>query len=146
SKVTFVGSSQNKALALDALSGLNHDIIAESVPRNTAAAIAFAAFSADRDDVLIATPSDHLIEGDREYNEAINQGIIFAQQGYIATFGIRPTRAETGYGYIEHEGNTVLSFREKPNADTAREFLKNGNFLWNSGIFCFKAGVYLEEL
>lgn len=146
SKVTFVGSLQNKALALDVLSGLNHDIIAESVPRNTAAAIAFAAFSADRDDILVVTPSDHLIEGDREYNEAINQGIIFAQQGYIATFGLRPTRAETGYGYIEHEGNTVLSFREKPNADTAREFLKNGNFLWNSGIFCFKAGVYLEEL
>lgn len=146
SKVTLVGSIQNKDLAEPYLSKFNSDIIAEAAPRNTAAAIAFAAFHADPDDILIVTPSDHLIEGEEDYQQAINQGIVFAQEGYIATFGIIPTRLETGYGYIEHEGNTVLSFREKPNEETARDFLKKGSFLWNSGIFCFKAGVFLEEL
>ncbi|MVZ65780.1 NTP transferase domain-containing protein [Sphingobacterium sp. DK4209] len=146
SKVTLVGSSQNKDLAEAVLKRFDSDIIAEAAPRNTAAAIAFAAFHAEPDDILIVTPSDHLIEGEEDYQEAINQGIVFAQEGYIATFGIIPTRPETGYGYIEHEGNTVLAFREKPNELTAREFLKRGSFLWNSGIFCFKAGVFLEEL
>lgn len=146
SKVTLVGSIQNKDLAEPYLNKFNSDIIAEAAPRNTAAAIAFAAFHADPDDILIVTPSDHLIEGEEDYQQAINQGIVFAQEGYIATFGIIPTRPETGYGYIEHEGNTVLSFREKPNEETARDFLKKGSFLWNSGIFCFKAGVFLEEL
>lgn len=145
-QVVFVGSEQNKALAAPYLSGVEHDIIAEVVPRNTAAAIAFAAFHVDPEDVLIVTPSDHLIEGMDQYHQAITQGVDFAQQGYIATFGIHPTRPETGYGYIEHQEHTVLSFREKPNEETARDFLKRGNFLWNSGIFCFKAGVYLNEL
>ncbi len=120
SKVTLVGSIQNKDLAEPYLKGLNSDIIAEAAPRNTAAAIAFAAFHAEPDDILIVTPSDHLIEGEASYQEAINQGIVFAQEGFIATFGIVPTRPETGYGYIEHEGNTVLAFREKPNQETAR--------------------------
>ena len=146
SKVTLVGSIQNKDLAEPYLRKFNSDVIAEAAPRNTAAAIAFAAFHAEPDDILIVTPSDHLIEGEEEYQQAINQGIVFAQEGYIATFGIIPTRPETGYGYIEHEGNTVLSFREKPNEETARDFLKKESFLWNSGIFCFKAGVFLEEL
>ncbi|QBR13619.1 mannose-1-phosphate guanylyltransferase [Sphingobacterium sp. CZ-2] len=146
SKVILVGSSSNKALAEPFLKKVEHDIIAEAAPRNTAAAIAFAAFHADPDDILVVTPSDHLIEDQQAYAEAVNQGIVFAQEGFIATFGIIPTRPETGYGYIEHEHNNVLSFREKPNEDTAKEFLKKGNFLWNSGIFCFKAGVYLEEL
>ncbi|MCT1532662.1 sugar phosphate nucleotidyltransferase [Sphingobacterium daejeonense] len=146
SKVILVGSAQNKTIAEPYLKPVSYDIIAEAAPRNTAAAIAFAAFHADPDDILIVTPSDHLIEGMKYYREAINQGIMYAQEGFIATFGIVPTRPETGYGYIEHEGNIVLSFREKPNEDTARDFLKKGNFLWNSGIFCFKAGVYLEEL
>lgn len=146
SKVILVGSEQNKAIAEPYLAGCDFDIIAEAAPRNTAAAIAFAAFHADADDILIVTPSDHLIEGLKDYREAINQGVMYAQEGFLATFGLVPTRPETGYGYIEHEGNSVLSFREKPNEDTARDFLKKGNFLWNSGIFCFKAGVYLEEL
>ncbi|HET7361572.1 MAG TPA: sugar phosphate nucleotidyltransferase, partial [Salinimicrobium sp.] len=62
------------------------------------------------------------------------------------TFGIRPTQPETGFGYIESKGNEVLSFREKPDAKTAKDFIARGNFLWNSGMFCFKAEVFLEEL
>lgn len=145
-EVLMVGSYQNKELAQSYLKDYPHRIICESVPRNTAAAIAFAAFSVAREDILVITPSDHMIEKMDLYTEAIRTGISYAEQGFIATFGIKPNRPETGYGYIEYEGNDVLSFREKPNEDTAKEFLKRGNFLWNSGIFCFKAGVYLDEL
>ena len=62
------------------------------------------------------------------------------------TFGITPHKPETGYGYIEYDGNEVSSFREKPDAHTATQFLESGRFLWNSGMFCFKAGIFLEEL
>lgn len=144
--VVLVGSVQNIDLARENLSGIPHDIIVEEVPRNTAAAIAFAALSRDPDDILIVTPSDHLIEGDEQYLQAVKRGIEFAKEGSLVTFGINPTRPETGYGYIESEGNDVLSFREKPNYETAKDFLKSGNFLWNSGIFCFKASTYLQEL
>jgi len=137
---------QNIDLAKEDLKAVSHDIIVETVPRNTAAAIAFAALSLAPDDILIVTPSDHLIEGDEQYLQAIKRGIEFAKAGGLVTFGINPTRPETGYGYIESEGNNVLSFREKPNVETAKDFLKSGNFLWNSGIFCFKASSYLQEL
>lgn len=145
-EVLMVGSYQNKELAQSYLKDHHHRIICESVARNTAAAIAFAALSAAREDILVITPSDHMIEEIELYTKAIKAGISYAEEGFIATFGIKPSRPETGYGYIEYEGNDVLSFREKPNEDTAKEFLKRGNFLWNSGIFCFKAGVYLDEL
>lgn len=120
--------------------------IVESTPRNTAAAIAFAAFASNPDDILIITPSDHIIDKMDDYNYAINQAIIKAQEGFIVTFGIIPTKPETGYGYIESKGDKVLSFREKPNETTAKDFIAKGNFLWNSGMFCFKASVLLDEL
>jgi len=145
-RVLLVGSAQNIELAKAELTDLPHDIIQETVPRNTAAAIAFAALSAGADDILVVTPSDHQIEGSEQYLQAISQGIGFAKEGFLVTFGMPPTRPETGYGYIETAGNDVFSFREKPNSETARDFLKKGNFLWNSGIFCFRAGTYLHEL
>ena len=144
--VVLVGSVQNIDLAKEDLKDVPHDIIVEAVPRNTAAAIAFAALSLDPEDILVVTPSDHLIEGEEQYLQAMKRGIEFAKEGSLVTFGINPVRPETGYGYIESEGNDVLSFREKPNYETAKDFLKSGNFLWNSGIFCFKASAYLREL
>ena len=69
-----------------------------------------------------------------------------AKNDFIVTFGVQPTRPETGYGYIEHKGDKVISFREKPNHITAQDFIEQGNFLWNSGMFCFKAKVLLKEL
>lgn len=144
-KTLMVGSIQNVDLAKSFLPEDSHTIV-EATPRNTAAAIAFAALASDPDDILIVTPSDHLIENQGTYEETLRDGIRFAKEGFLVTFGIKPTKPETGYGYIEYQGNDVLSFREKPNLDTAKEFLKKGNFLWNSGIFCFKASVYLEEL
>ncbi|SEI40018.1 mannose-1-phosphate guanylyltransferase [Dyadobacter koreensis] len=120
--------------------------IIEAAPRNTAAAIAFAAFDLNPDDVILVTPSDHIITNEEAYANAINEAVSLAQRGYVVTFGIIPSKPETGYGYIEYKGNEVISFREKPNLSTAELFIEQGNFLWNSGMFCFQAGVYLEEL
>ncbi|WP_221391335.1 mannose-1-phosphate guanylyltransferase [Dyadobacter sp. NIV53] len=120
--------------------------IIEAAPRNTAAAVAFAAFAVEPNDILLVTPSDHIITNESAYAKSIAEAIEFANDGYLVTFGINPTKPETGYGYIEFEENDVLSFREKPDADLANIFLESGNFLWNSGMFCFQAGKYLEEL
>ena len=120
--------------------------IIEAAPRNTAAAIAFAAFNAKTEDIILVTPSDHIITDEEAYSLAIQQSVSLAEEGFVVTFGITPSKPETGYGYIEYEGNEVISFREKPNLSTAELFIETGNFLWNSGMFCFQAGVYLDEL
>ncbi|UCS93988.1 mannose-1-phosphate guanylyltransferase [Echinicola marina] len=120
--------------------------LVEAVPRNTAAAIAFAAFSMDPDDILFVTPSDHLITGQEAYKKAVYEAFEMAKDGALVTFGVKPDRPETGYGYIEAMGSKVLSFREKPNESTAKQFIKQGNFYWNSGMFCFQASVFLKAL
>lgn len=144
-----VGNRENHELSEKSLdeAGIEefHHII-EASPRNTAAAVAFASLSAEPEDLLLITPADHIIENPSGYEASVNRAFELAEEGKLVTFGIRPTRPETGYGYIESEGEKVLSFREKPDLKTAQEFIKNGNFYWNSGIFCFKAGVFLKEL
>jgi mannose-1-phosphate guanylyltransferase len=147
-KVMVVGNVDNCHLSRKILEKTNTEYtdIIESTPRNTAAAIAFAAFAADPDDILIITPSDHIIDDRVAYERAIQEAVEKASGGYIVTFGIVPTKPETGYGYIERKGDDVISFREKPNQVAAVDFIAKGNFLWNSGMFCFKAGVLLEEL
>jgi mannose-1-phosphate guanylyltransferase len=147
-QVMVVGNVDNCHLSRQVMekSNTSYIDIIESTPRNTAAAIAFAAFASQPDDILIITPSDHIIDAMEEYDEAIKSAIDKASKGFIVTFGIVPTKPETGYGYIERKGDNVLSFREKPNQVTATEFIAKGNFLWNSGMFCFKASVLLEEL
>ena len=145
----IIGNKDNEELSLRILDKLKAESIKviEAIPRNTAAAIAFAAFAVDHeDDILIVTPSDHLIQRMDDYEDAIQRAVDLAKSDYIVTFGVEPTHPETGYGYIEHEGEKVLSFREKPNHITAQDFIERGNFLWNSGMFCFKAGVLLQEL
>ena len=147
-KVTVVGNCDNYQLSKEVLESqeVSYTDIVEATPRNTAAAIAFAAFAAEPEDILLVTPSDHVIVGEEAYTRAIEQGIEKAKEGYIVTFGIQPTRPETGYGYIEYDEDRVLSFREKPNQDTAEDFIERGNFLWNSGMFCFRADTLLQEL
>ncbi|MXO05993.1 mannose-1-phosphate guanylyltransferase [Flavobacterium sp. HBTb2-11-1] len=147
-KVMVVGNVDNhhlSGLVMDKTNTVYVNIV-EATPRNTAAAIAFAAFASKPEDILIITPSDHIIDKIEDYNKAIHEAISKAKDGFIVTFGIIPTKPETGYGYIESKGDKVLSFREKPNETTAKEFIARGNFLWNSGMFCFKAGVLLDEL
>lgn len=147
-KVMVVGNIDNHHLSGKVMdkTQTTYTNIVEATPRNTAAAIAFAAFASDPEDILIVTPSDHIIDQMENYNSAIDTAVSKAQEGFIVTFGVIPTKPETGYGYIESKGDKVISFREKPNETTAKEFISRGNFLWNSGMFCFKAGVLLDEL
>ncbi|WP_025761923.1 mannose-1-phosphate guanylyltransferase [Dyadobacter tibetensis] len=144
-----VGNKDNYLLSQSDLmrAGIGHYTeIVEAAPRNTAAAIAFAALAAAPEDILLITPSDHIITNEVAYAAAIAEAKTLAAQGHLVTFGITPTKPETGYGYIETAGNEVLGFREKPDQSTAQLFLEQGNFLWNSGMFCFQAQAYLDEL
>lgn len=147
-KIMVVGNVDNCQLsrAIMEKAKLEYTDIIESTPRNTAAAIAFAAFAAEPDSILIVTPSDHIIDAMDKYEMAVEEALNKASNGFIVTFGIQPVKPETGYGYIERRGDNVISFREKPNQITAMNFIAKGNFLWNSGMFCFKASVFLEEL
>lgn len=147
--VIVVGNCDNYQLSrvdLEKAGIKNYSEIIEACPRNTAAAIAFAALAAQADDILFVTPSDQLISANGLYASAVSRAVQLAGEGFIVTFGLKPTKPETGFGYIEADGETVKSFREKPDRETADSFLAQGNFFWNSGMFCFKAGVYLEEL
>ena len=128
-------------------------IILEPMGKNTAPAVAIAALSADSpDDVLLVLPSDHVISDVESFHSAIAQAETLAKQGYLVTFGIVPSHPETGYGYImkapERLGNAykVSAFVEKPDLETAKNYLKSGNYLWNSGMFAFTAGHFLKEL
>lgn len=145
----IVGNRGNRDLSEESLLNLgitDYLDIVEATPRNTAAAIAFASFAAQPDDILLVTPSDHIIKEGKNYSAAISKALELAGEGAIVTFGIKPNRPETGYGYIEHSGDEVISFREKPSLESAKEFLDQNRFLWNSGMFSFKAGVFLQEL
>jgi mannose-1-phosphate guanylyltransferase len=148
SKTIVVGNIENYKMSNAIMSKFNKPFthIVEAVPRNTAAAIAFAAFASKPEDILLVTPSDHIIEGTHLYNAALQKAIVLANQDYLVTFGIKPTKPETGYGYIEFENENVIAFHEKPDFITAAVYLENGNYLWNSGLFCFKAGKFLAEL
>lgn len=127
-------------------------IILESIGRNTAPAVALAALAADPSDVLLILPSDHVILDAPSFLTAVQEAEQLAQQGYLVTFGIVPTQPETGYGYIKRSGTqygaayAVAAFVEKPNAETAQRYIDSGDYFWNSGMFAFKAGVFLEEL
>ncbi len=121
-------------------------IILEPVGRNTAPAIALACMGLKPEEVLLISPSDHLIRDTKAYEEAVRLAVSYAEADQLVTFGIKPHYPETGYGYIEADGHDVVSFKEKPNLETAEVFLQAGNYYWNSGMFCFKAGVFLEEL
>ncbi|MEQ1621184.1 MAG: mannose-1-phosphate guanylyltransferase/mannose-6-phosphate isomerase [Methylococcales bacterium] len=128
-------------------------IILEPIGKNTAPAVALAALSAQSpDDVLLVLPADHVINNIPAFHLAVNQANELAEQGYLVTFGIVPTEPETGYGYIKRANSpqgaafNVEAFVEKPNLETAKSYLQTGDYFWNSGMFAFKAGVYLQEL
>jgi len=118
----------------------------EPVGRNTAPAIALACLALDPEEIVLVTPSDHLIKDEREYAKVLLQAKELAVSNTLVTFGITPTFAETGFGYIEASGLEVKAFHEKPDFQTATNYLNAGNYYWNSGMFCFKAGVFLAQL
>ena len=146
--IIVVGNIENYKLSEAMMSKLGKPFthIVEAIPRNTAAAIAFAAFASKPEDILLVTPSDHVIEGIELYESALKQAIALANNDYLVTFGIKPTKPETGYGYIEFENENVIAFHEKPNLEIATKYLARKKYFWNSGLFCFKAKKFLREL
>lgn len=148
-KFLVVSNAEQYFLAKDQLTELeldNAEYLLESVAKNTAPAIALACMGLRTEDIVLVTPADHLIKNETAYQQAIREAQSFAEQGYLVTFGIVPSYAETGFGYIESNASDVLSFKEKPDAATAQNYVAAGNYYWNSGMFCFKAGVFLEAL
>jgi mannose-1-phosphate guanylyltransferase/mannose-6-phosphate isomerase len=133
-------------------------IVLEPAGRNTAPAIAAAALQAMRehgeDPVLLVLPSDHVVRDEVAFRTAVQAALPAAQAGALVTFGVVPTAAETGFGYIQTDRaagaddgpRRVLRFVEKPDAVTARGYLAVGGYFWNSGMFLFRASRYLEEL
>jgi mannose-1-phosphate guanylyltransferase len=127
-------------------------LILEPCPRGSAAAVAFAALSVPEDAVLLVLPSDHHVTDAAPLIEAILRGLPAAQSGRLVTFGIHPSHAETGYGYIvggaaiEEGVLDADSFVEKPAKEVAEELIRTGNAFWNSGMFMFSAAAFLDEL
>ena len=136
----------------------NPAIVLEPVGRNTAPAIAAAALqamAAGDDPLLLVLPSDHVVRDAEAFRAAVQAASPAAEQGALVTFGIVPTAPETGFGYIQAEAGQaapgegvrkVLRFVEKPDAGTARRYLEEGGYYWNSGMFLFRASRYLDEL
>ena len=128
-------------------------IILEPVGKNTAPAVAMAALSApSQSEVLLVLPADHVIPNIAPFHTAIAQAEALAKQGHLVTFGIVPTHPETGYGYIMKDSARlgdaykVAAFVEKPDLVAAKNYVKSGDYLWNSGMFAFTAGNFLKEL
>ncbi|MDO5648493.1 mannose-1-phosphate guanylyltransferase/mannose-6-phosphate isomerase [Paracoccus sp. (in: a-proteobacteria)] len=125
-------------------------IVIEPSGRNTAPAVLAAALMADSPDtLLLVAPSDHVIPDSDAFARAVEQGAAAAADGRIVTFGITPDRPETGYGYLELAGQgdgpqPLARFVEKPDADRAAQMLAQGNYLWNAGIFLFRAGTMID--
>ncbi len=145
----IVSNAEQYFLAMEQLEEIkkvNNSYLLEPIGKNTAPAIALACFAIETDRVVLVTPSDHLIKNEIEYQRVVKRASELAKDGYLVTFGIKPTFAETGFGYIEANGEDVRAFHEKPNLQTAIKYINDGNYYWNSGMFCFKAGVFLQEL
>jgi len=126
-------------------------IILEPVGRNTAPAIALAAFVAEGDPLLLVLAADHVIQDESAFTQAVTEAIPLAEAGKLVTFGVVPNEPHTGYGYIKKGvkhgvGFEVDHFVEKPSIDLAQNYIESGDYLWNSGMFLFKASRYLEEL
>jgi mannose-1-phosphate guanylyltransferase len=170
----IVSNAEQYFLAVDQIEEYNNDhsksniqhsrFLLEPVGRNTAPAIALACFALDPEEIVLVTPSDHLIKDETAYLEAVKKAIVLAKNNNLVTFGIAPQYPETGFGYIQAEpeesatdyGLNVVAFKEKPDLKTAEGYLSQNvalstqhlalKYYWNSGMFCFKAGVFLEEL
>lgn len=140
---------------LDEYRGVGHTecrlgFVLEPEGKNTAPAIAAAALACEArhglDTMLLVQTADHLIADLPAFNQAVEKAIELAASGKIVTFGIQPTEANIGYGYIEATGHDVNRFVEKPDAATAQTYLDCGRYLWNSGMFCVKVDTLLSEL
>lgn len=145
----FLVAEQLRQIDVPALS-----ILLEPIGRNTAPAVACAALRTQEDAVLLVMPSDHIIENSQVFYQQVGKGLMAAQAGNLVTFGVVAKKPETGFGYIRRADEKLASidvypvaeFVEKPDLDTARTYVDSGDYYWNSGIFMFRADVYLQQL
>lgn len=157
--VSLICNEEHRFLVAEQLrsSGFKHSgIILEPFGRNTAPAVALAALhvlESGLDSILLVLAADHLIKDDHIFRQTVEMAKPLAESGKLVTFGIVPTKPETGYGYIrsgselDKEGAyTVEAFVEKPSLAVAKQYLEDGGYYWNSGMFMFTASRYLEEL
>jgi mannose-1-phosphate guanylyltransferase / mannose-6-phosphate isomerase len=162
-KNLIITNEEQRFLALDQLLELKAQMpikapirfLLEPQGKNTAPALTLAALDAledDQDPILVITPADQTIQDQDGFTKALHKAIDVAKDGAIAILGIKPTKPETGYGYIQvskeanHGANPVLRFTEKPNLETAKQYLDQGGFYWNSGMFVLKASLWLKAL
>ena len=153
----MVGSASHESHLKAAASQANAkiaSIVLEPCARNTAPAIALGAFQTEPEALVLVMPSDHVIQGNGAFLQALGRALPAAQSGRLVTFGIEPTGPETGFGYIRAGGAVadapgafdVEAFIEKPEEARASQMLGEGGHFWNAGIFLFKSGAFLEEL
>ena len=129
----------------------SNKIILEPIGKSTAPAIALAALAAGNDSLLLVLPADHWIEDEEYFNKLILEAVPLAESGKLVTFGVVPTDAYTGYGYIKggrklDYGQVVDQFVEKPSTQKAKQYFDSGEYYWNSGNFLFNSSRYLEQL
>jgi mannose-1-phosphate guanylyltransferase/mannose-6-phosphate isomerase len=151
-RVIVVTGSDHVDAVEEALSDSDLDatVLVEPSGRNTAPAVIAAASSADPEEVLLVMPSDHLITDTSAFVAAVGEAVEVAESGSLVTFGVVPTRPETGYGYIEKgdpfgSAYRVTRFKEKPDPEEATRLVADGRHLWNSGMFVFQASALLDE-
>jgi mannose-1-phosphate guanylyltransferase len=154
----IICNEEHRFLAAEQLRQIDkksNGIILEPIGRNTAPAIALAALkfiNNGEDPLLLVLSADHLIQNIDAFHQSIKTAEKLTEKDKLVTFGIVPDKAETGYGYIRVDINNttdsynIQSFTEKPNQEDAQKYLDSGNYLWNSGMFMFKASIYLQEL
>ncbi len=143
----FITHRQIKSLGL----GVDCNILLEPIGRNTAPAVCgaveYCASELDENTILLVLPADHLILRKDDFQAAVEKAVGLAVEGKIVTFGIEPQHPETGYGYIEQgDGDSVQSFCEKPDLETAKAYIEQGNYFWNSGMFAFSIKTFREEM
>ena len=141
----FIVAEQTRGLPVE------NTIILEPCAKNTAPALALAALLVKNDPILLVLAADHMIESDSKFISTLRKGVSFANDGKLVTFGVIPSEPNTGYGYIEkgkksNDSYFVKQFIEKPDLLKAKKYVKSEKYLWNSGIFMFRASRYLSEL
>lgn len=157
-KALIISNEEHRFLVAEQLRQIgvpSEKIILEPIGRNTAPALTLAALAAvqeENDPLLLVMPADHIIKDKEAFHKALIQGAELADNNYLVTFGVVPSIPETGYGYIKQgksinaSASEIAQFVEKPDYDTAVEYLKSGQFLWNSGMFMMKASVWINAI
>jgi mannose-1-phosphate guanylyltransferase/mannose-6-phosphate isomerase len=157
--ILVVTNEEHRFLALDQLGKIKDvkaSLLLEPVSRNTAPALTIAAMQAigkNKDPILVVIPADQIIQNQSSFNKSIYEAIQLAYEGSIVVLGIKPTKPETGFGYIQKDNIKgryaefkVLNFTEKPDISTAENYIKSGNYFWNSGIFILRASLWLRAI